>query len=154
MLVVKLIFSSLFNDGKHAALVRRKDTNQYWITSVLYAETLDKNVYGVVDKTTGECSLGSYGIFGTLINMLADENPAVKLPVPVEAIEHHKVTKVHIRRPRNQFIIYRQWMSGRIHAENPGMTAAWICKFAYPAQWVPLTLDSSSCVADVARREA
>lgn len=64
---------------------------------------------------------------------------AIKPPTPVKAIESHKVTKMHIRRPRNQFIIYRQWMSGRIHAENPGMTAGCICKYTLFNRAVTLT---------------
>jgi HMG (high mobility group) box. len=40
-----------------------------------------------------------------------------------------KIAKIHIRRPRNQFIIYRQWMSARMHAKHPDMTASAICKF-------------------------
>ncbi|KAK4154863.1 mat A-3 [Chaetomidium leptoderma] len=97
-----------FNDGKHAAIVRRKDSvesTQYWITSVPYAETLDKGSYEIL-KTT--------------------EEPAAQGPIVTESIGHKNVSKVHIRRPRNQFIIYRQWMSARIHSRNPGVTAACI----------------------------
>ncbi len=47
---------------------------------------------------------------------------------PIQSIQ--KVSKVHIRRPRNQFIIYRQWMSAKIHASNPGITAGCICTFS------------------------
>lgn len=55
--------------------------------------------------------------------------PGIKLPTTAEPVHCQKITKIHIRRPRNQFIIYRQWMSAKIHADNPGVTAACICKF-------------------------
>ncbi|KAK0612684.1 hypothetical protein B0T17DRAFT_478912, partial [Bombardia bombarda] len=40
---------------------------------------------------------------------------------PANESEDHK--KKRIPRPRNSFIIYRQWMSGRIHDDIPGATA-------------------------------
>ncbi|GAB1312020.1 HMG box domain-containing protein [Madurella fahalii] len=91
-----------FNDGKPAALVRIKGSVQYWITTISFAQALDKNLYHIVATTIKPAAI-----------KLVDK-----------PVNHGKVTKVHIRRPRNQFILYRQWMSGRIHAENPGMTAA------------------------------
>ncbi|KAK4233447.1 high mobility group box-domain-containing protein [Achaetomium macrosporum] len=90
------------NDGKCAAIVRRNGTTQYWIVSVAYAETLDKNVFTVL-KT----------------NVDPIEEPAVN----AEPVHASGVTKIHIRRPRNQFIIYRQWMSAKVHAMSPSMTA-------------------------------
>ncbi|KAK3944017.1 high mobility group box-domain-containing protein [Diplogelasinospora grovesii] len=39
-------------------------------------------------------------------------------------------TGAHIRRPRNQFIIFRQEQSAKIRAENPGMTAGAISQIA------------------------
>lgn len=44
----------IMNDGKHAAVVRRKDSTKYWITSFPYAQTLDKDVYAIVDTTISE----------------------------------------------------------------------------------------------------
>jgi hypothetical protein len=55
--------------------------------------------------------------------------PTAQLPAITAPVTREKITKAHIRRPRNQFIIYRQWMSAKIHASNPGLTAACICKF-------------------------
>jgi hypothetical protein len=49
-----LIIYSNINDGKCAAIVRRKGTTQYWIVSVAYAETLDKNVFVLLKKNTSE----------------------------------------------------------------------------------------------------
>ncbi|KAL2020191.1 hypothetical protein VTK56DRAFT_8617 [Thermocarpiscus australiensis] len=95
-----------FNDGKHAAVVRCHKSRQYWITSVQYAQTLDENDYTVVATTKAPVAIAPAG----------------------KPVTHHKITKVHIPRPRNQFILYRQWMSGKIHAENPGMTAAYISR--------------------------
>ncbi|AEO65014.1 uncharacterized protein THITE_2111506 [Thermothielavioides terrestris NRRL 8126] len=91
-----------FNDGKATAIVRCAESTKYWITSIAYAETLDNDSYTII-KTSVD----------------SPENP----PVDAEPVKLPKVSKVHIRRPRNQFIIYRQWMSARIHAETPGVTA-------------------------------
>ncbi|KAK3904983.1 high mobility group box-domain-containing protein [Staphylotrichum tortipilum] len=95
-----------FNDGKHAAIVRCIGSTRFWITSAVYAQALSKDVFTILQQTT---------------------EPAVKVPKvqePVSTIQ--KVSKLHIRRPRNQFIIYRQWMSAKIHANNPGVTAGCI----------------------------
>nr|ALD16240.1 mat A-3 [Thermothelomyces heterothallicus] len=98
-----------FNDGKHAVIIRSKaEPTKYWISSAQYAEVLDKNAYDIVKST--EMNAG----------------PVLQPAVTPEAVNHPKVTKLRIRRPRNQFIIYRQWMSARIHASNPGLTAACI----------------------------
>ncbi|KAK4102748.1 hypothetical protein N658DRAFT_322164 [Parathielavia hyrcaniae] len=96
-----------FNDGKHAAIVHCKNSQstRYWITSVPYAHTLDKGSFEII-RTTAE--------------------PVAQPPIVSQPIHHQKATKIHIRRPRNQFIIYRQWMSAKIHANNPGVTAACI----------------------------
>lgn len=67
-------------------------------------------------------------------------DPTVNPPVAANPVKHGNITKIRIRRPRNQFIIYRQWMSGKIHAENPGMTAACICEFHRP--WVESIADT------------
>ncbi|KAK4248746.1 mat A-3 [Corynascus novoguineensis] len=100
-----------FNDGKHAIIVRSKlEPTKYWITSALYAENLDKDAYYVVKSTE------------------ADTAPTFQPAVTLETSNHPKVTKFRIRRPRNQFIIYRQWMSSRIHASNPGLTATCISR--------------------------
>ncbi|KAJ4298462.1 hypothetical protein N0V88_003492 [Collariella sp. IMI 366227] len=94
-----------FNGGKHAAIVRCKGSTQYWITSVPFAQALNKDSYTIIKSTI-------------------DAVATVQAPVtPSQPVTCEKVTKVHIRRPRNQFIIYRQWMSTRIHATNPGVTA-------------------------------
>ncbi|KAK4125087.1 hypothetical protein N657DRAFT_655203 [Parathielavia appendiculata] len=94
-----------FNDGKHAAIVHCKasQSTRYWITSVPYAHTLDKESFKIIETTA---------------------EPVAQPPMVSSPLHHQKVTKVHIRRPRNQFIIYRQWMSAKIHANNPGVTAA------------------------------
>jgi hypothetical protein len=68
----------------------------------------------------------SIRIVGDLIGNYSE--PVAQPPVVSAPLHHQKVTKAHIRRPRNQFIIYRQWMSAKIHASNPGVTAACICK--------------------------
>ncbi|KAH6628680.1 high mobility group box-domain-containing protein [Chaetomium tenue] len=100
-----------FNDGKHAVIVRPKDSTQYWITSAPYAETLDKNVYQVIKSTEISISM---------------PNSAPEVPTGPQGVKHQKISKLRIRRPRNQFIIYRQWMSAKIHASNPRATAACI----------------------------
>ncbi|KAL2150016.1 hypothetical protein VTH82DRAFT_7692 [Thermothelomyces myriococcoides] len=100
-----------FNDGKHAVIIRSKaEPTKYWISSAQYAGVLDKNVYDIVKSTE------------------MNDGPVLQPAVTPEAVNHPKVTKLRIRRPRNQFIIYRQWMSARIHASNPGLTAACISK--------------------------
>jgi hypothetical protein len=63
-------------------------------------------------------------------DLMKHSEPAAQPPVVTEPIHRAKVTKAHIRRPRNQFIIYRQWMSAKIHASKPGLTAGCICKFS------------------------
>ncbi|KAK4139333.1 high mobility group box-domain-containing protein [Dichotomopilus funicola] len=100
-----------FNDGKHATIVRPKGTNKYWITSAAFALTLDPSKFKVVKSTEHLPS-----------------NTALKVQVPMEqqVVTQNKVTKMRIRRPRNQFIIYRQHMSAKIHASNPGVTAGCI----------------------------
>ncbi|KAH6641116.1 high mobility group box-domain-containing protein [Chaetomium tenue] len=100
-----------FNDGKHAVIVRPKNSTQYWITSAPYAEALDKTAYQVIKST--EISISEPG-------------PIVQLLTGHQGVKHQKISKLRIRRPRNQFIIYRQWMSAKIHACNPGVTAACI----------------------------
>jgi hypothetical protein len=120
-----------FNDGKHAAIVRCIGSTRFWITSAVYAQTLNKEVFTILQQTAGMLNplAPSYQQRG--LNQMHSE-PAVKPPmaqVPVSNLG--KATKIHIRRPRNQFIIYRQWMSAKIHANNPGITAGCICTFLF-----------------------
>jgi hypothetical protein len=49
-------------------------------------------------------------------------------PVNHELLNGSGVTKIKIRRPRNQFIIYRQWKSAKIHELDPTIPAGTICK--------------------------
>ncbi|KAK3298192.1 high mobility group box-domain-containing protein [Chaetomium fimeti] len=100
-----------FNDGKHAVIVRPKDSTRYWITSAPYAETLNKDAYQVIKST---------------VLSISEADPVLQMPTGPQSAKHQKVSKLRIRRPRNQFIIYRQWMSAKIHACNPGVTAACI----------------------------
>ena len=130
--ISQLIFFRNFNDGKHAVIVRPKDSTQYWITSALYAETLDKNAYQVIKSTEIRISVpGEWGL-STPVHVVGDliiqSDPAPQMPTGPQGVKHQKISKLRIRRPRNQFIIYRQWMSAKIHACNPGVTAACICK--------------------------
>ncbi len=138
-----------FNDGKEAAIVRCIGTTQFWITSAAYAATLDTAVYSILRRTTGK-RLNNFDKHQKKSNQLNSE-PGIKLLTTSEVVSAHKVSKIHIRRPRNQFIIYRQWMSAKIHANNPGVTAACICEF-FPTVlfWTLLTLSSANCGADVA----
>ncbi|KAK3311453.1 high mobility group box-domain-containing protein [Chaetomium strumarium] len=92
------------NDGKCCAIVRRRGTTQYWIVSVTYAETLDKNVFDMLKRN---------------VDPIINQDP-----IPYEPVNASGVTKIHIRRPRNQFIIYRQWMSAKLHARDPSIPAA------------------------------
>lgn len=55
ILGMKLMLCSNFNDGKHAALVRCNGLTQYWISSTAYAETLNKDHFTILTKTTGKC---------------------------------------------------------------------------------------------------
>ena len=71
----------------------------------------------------------------------------IKSPTTEEPVKRQKVSKIRIRRPRNQFIIYRQWMSAKLHAENPGLTAACICKF------LPVCLLRSMNITDIKQRK-
>ncbi|KAL2269416.1 hypothetical protein VTJ83DRAFT_1600 [Remersonia thermophila] len=99
----------MFNDGHEAVIIRYHDSKRYCIMSVSYMNTLNKSDFAIV-KTTGS------------------EEPVVQTPVTMLPAHQNRVSKVHIRRPRNQFIIYRQWMSRKIHATSPGLTAGAISK--------------------------
>ena len=52
--------------------------------------------------------------------------PAVATPAPVA--QNFTPANARIRRPRNKWIIYRQERCAALHAENPALTAADICK--------------------------
>ncbi|KAL2136850.1 hypothetical protein VTI74DRAFT_1064 [Chaetomium olivicolor] len=125
-----------FNDGKHAAIVRCKGSTQYWITGVPFAQSLDKDAYRIVKSTM-------------------DAAASVQAPVTPQPNTCDRVTKIHIRRPRNQFII-RQWMSAKFHAENPGVTAGCISRIVDwdPwKRWRPGVAQRSVCMRPLLRWE-
>ncbi|KAK4032296.1 mat A-3 [Parachaetomium inaequale] len=96
-------------DGKHAVIVRSKaEPTQYCITSVPYAQTLNEADYYIIKSTEME------------------DDATLQRPVTPKVVSRADVIKLGIRRPRNPFIIYRQWMSPKIHASNPSVTAACI----------------------------
>ncbi|KAK4674441.1 Sporulation minus regulator 2 [Podospora pseudopauciseta] len=119
---------SKMNDGLDTAIVHRKHSMLYYITTLTLAFRLDTSIFDVIHTTV---------TIGDLVPTVdraptADAVPAVypaMAPVSPESNRDTMVqsvavtTKDHIRRPRNQFIIYRQWMSARLHEDNPGLTA-------------------------------
>ncbi|KAL1840345.1 hypothetical protein VTJ49DRAFT_559 [Mycothermus thermophilus] len=122
----------MFNDGQETAIIRYHESKRYYVMSVSYMNTLNKNDFDVV-KTT------------------ASDKPNVEEPVTMPPVRQNRVSKVHIRRPRNQFIIYRQWMSRKIHATSPGLTAGAISKIV-AKMWQaekPETKHHFKCLADV-----
>ncbi|KAK4170739.1 sporulation minus regulator 2, partial [Triangularia setosa] len=102
------------NDGLHSAIVHRKQTMVYYIMSISLALRLDMDLFDMLHTT---------------ITRSATVMTDVTAPVYTESSEDTRqksvaaTTKEHIRRPRNQFIIYRQWMSAQLHEQNPGLTA-------------------------------
>ncbi|KAK4125888.1 hypothetical protein N657DRAFT_654395 [Parathielavia appendiculata] len=95
------------NDGKHAVIVRSEvERIQFWVTSVPYAQILNKYAYLVVISTEMKA------------------NATLHPTVTPKLMSHSNVNKLLLRRPRNQYTVYRQWMSAKIHASNTGLTAA------------------------------
>ncbi|KAK4151069.1 hypothetical protein C8A00DRAFT_36302 [Chaetomidium leptoderma] len=78
------------------------------VTSVPYAQTLNEADYYIINSTEME------------------DDATLQRPVTSKVVSRADVIKLGIRRPRNPFIIYRQWMSPKIHASNPNVTAACI----------------------------
>ncbi|KAK0663966.1 sporulation minus regulator 2 [Cercophora samala] len=113
---------SKMNDGLDAAIVHRKQSMLYYITTLSLAFRLDTNIFDIVHTTMTiadptpipGATPAVFPAITTVSSELGRDTMAQNVAV---------TTKEHIRRPRNQFIIYRQWMSARLHEENPGLTA-------------------------------
>ncbi|KAK3996942.1 high mobility group box-domain-containing protein [Cladorrhinum sp. PSN332] len=101
-------FSYFIND-RDTALIQRRGTRVYYIVSYSLAMSLDTDIFVVLSTT-----------YQNIVALPA----ATKTIHAIPMVSSQRIAKNgRIPRPRNQFIIYRQWMSTRLQAENPGLTA-------------------------------
>ncbi|KAK4160340.1 mat A-3 [Cladorrhinum sp. PSN259] len=101
-------FSSFIN-GCHAALIQRLGTRVYYIVSYSLIMSLDSNLFVV--------------LFTTQENTVALPTAIMSFQMKPNRVSKGNAKDGRIPRPRNQFILYRQWMSARLQIENPGLTA-------------------------------
>lgn len=107
----------------------------YYIVSISVAATLDMDLFLILATTIGKSIAGcDKKVLQMLIHPLDDASLATRTSTAAAIAEPKPASKSNskmgrIPRPRNQFIIYRQWMSARLQAENPGLTAGSICEF-------------------------
>ncbi|KAK4223217.1 high mobility group box-domain-containing protein [Podospora fimiseda] len=106
----------VFINGHDAALVHRLGTRMYYVVTVAFAMTLNHKIFGVLSTT--------YGNTNPALNIAVAASEELPELDSMPMIESKNIVKNgRIPRPRNQFILYRQWMSTRLQAENPGLTA-------------------------------
>jgi hypothetical protein len=119
----------MINDFRGAVIIRFEKSQSYHIMSVACMHTLVATDFRVISMTEGRGKHNTIP-FSSIVHLISDQKvvPRAEPPVETPQIRKNRVTKAHIRRPRNQFIIYRQWMSHKLHAKNPGLTAGEICK--------------------------
>ncbi|KAK0723743.1 high mobility group box-domain-containing protein [Apiosordaria backusii] len=126
---------SKMNDGLDSAIVHRKQTMIYYIMSLSLAFRLDVDVFDVLHTTIPLPAPVTAPVMAaveapTMVPVVAPVMAPAMAPVSSDSGKGNMqksvavTTKERIRRPRNQFIIYRQQMSQQLHDENPGLTAA------------------------------
>ncbi|KAK4200257.1 sporulation minus regulator 2 [Triangularia verruculosa] len=130
-LTVAAVNFSKMNDGLDSAIVHRKESTHYYILTFSLAFRLDTNIFDVLYTTMPTPEL---------VATPASVTTPILAPVMIPAMASvsagsgndtmypnaETAVKGHIRRPRNQFIIYRQYMSKQLHQETPGLTAGTI----------------------------
>ncbi len=106
-------------------LIQRRGTKDHYICLAKLYHGLSGNEFDLIDQTHPSMFPFTPRLRHFLIGLALTPEEIGSVPMDEKSFHQR-----HTPRPRNQFILYRQWMSAKLHEENPGLTAACICKYS------------------------